>query len=408
MKKYGYMLLILPVFLFYQNCGQSGDITLQSQLDKAVKSVPADTNSDDNQVNEPQPPAATDAQTDTQQPSSPSSPTTTQMPPSVPTNPKSDISDIIIPPGIEAKALPEIVKEQDSAVIEVKYQNLSKISYTCQDKSKTQTYLNSSKILSDLSSSGIFSVIISNITSDVYCDFIGENSQIATLVPIKASVSIQLDCMNKLKNDLGRCEDFKCQKVMELGLQDLSNIPARTSAGICYAVKLMSKIANSSSLLNRAVDTEVISRSHDNGASNPLITRNPYILNTFKGEVTILGERVIKLAGAADASKNILVDNFVLTGVYPVSNNESAAQLVKHYKVRGTSDSAIKDASGNFGVLFRNILLPVISFGSAGTSSVEPIDISAEIIPNIPHTIDIRALDCGGSRELSDIYLLFQ
>lgn len=398
MKKFGYMLFILPVFLFYQNCGQSGDVTLQAQLDKAVKSVPADNNSNENQDNNPP--------SDSQQPTPPSS-STTQTQPTTPQDPGNFSSDLMFP-ALQVKATPELVKEQGSSVIEVKYQNLSKISFICQDISKTKSYVNSFKNSADLSLSGSFTVDIANITSDIYCEIIGENSSIVSFVPIKSSISIQLDCMNKIKNDLGRCEDFKCKKVEVLSMQDLSNIPSRTSAGICYAVKLMSSIANSSSSLNRQLDTEVISRNHDNGASNPLATRNPYILNTFKNEVLIKGERVIKLAGGADATKKILVDNFVLTGVYPVSNNESAAQLVSHYKVRGTSDSAVKDSAGNLGVLFRNILLPVIPFGDAGTSSVAPIDISAEIIPNVPHVIDIRALDCGGSRELSDIYLLFQ
>lgn len=383
MKKLGYLIFILPVFLLYQNCGQSGEVTLQSQLDKTVKAIPADesTPTDDSQA---------------------TNPTVPQQP--IPQTPSSQF----VTPALEVKATPSIVKEQGSSVIEVKYQNLTKISFTCQDKAKSQSYANSFKSTSDSVLSGSFSVNVANITSDVYCEFIGENSSIATLVPIKASLTIQLDCLNKIKNDFGRCEDFKCQKVEVLGLQDLSNIPARTSAGVCYAVKLMSGIANSASSLNKELDMEVVSRNHDNGYSNPSNTRNPYILNTFNGEVKILGERVIKLAGGADANKNILVDNFILTGVYPVSNNESAAQLVSHYKVRGTSDSTIKDAAGNFGVAFRNVLLPVVPFGNGGTSSVAPIDISAEIIPNMTHAIDIRALDCGGARELSDIYLLFQ
>lgn len=385
MKKFGYLIFVLPVFLLYQNCGQSGEVTLQSQLDKAVKAIPADEAipTEDSQVSTP---------TDPQQPTMPPTPPTQQM----------------ITPALEVKAIPNVVKEQGSSVIEVKYQNLTKVSFSCQDKTKSQSYANSFKAINATSLYGSFSVNVSNISSDVYCEFIGENSSIATLLPIKASLTIQLDCLNKIKNDNGRCEDFKCQKVEVLGLQDLNNIPARTSAGVCYAVKLMSSIANSSSSLNKDLDMEVVSRNHDNGYSNPSSTRNPYILNTFRGEVRILGERVIKLAGGADANKNILVDNFILTGVYPVSTNESASQLVSHYKIRGTSDSTIKDASGNLGIAFRNILLPVIPFGNAGTSSVAPIDISAEIAPNVQHTIDIRTLDCGGARELSDIYLLFQ
>ncbi len=99
MKKLGYLIFILPVFLLYQNCGQSGEVTLQSQLDKAVKAIPADESTP----------------TDDSQPTMPQTP-----------------SSQFVTPALEVKATPSIVKEQGSSVIEVKYQNLTKISFTCQ------------------------------------------------------------------------------------------------------------------------------------------------------------------------------------------------------------------------------------------------------------------------------------
>lgn len=378
MKKYIYLLMVLPIFLFYQNCGQSGDIALESKLD--AKSVVIDEDQPDADFADISAPTVS------------------------PVNP-----NLSLPPAtaqvtyhLEVSATPRIVKEQETSDILIKYKNLTKINYLCQDKNKTNNFLSGSIQLQN--SEGAHSLKTAPISADVYCVFSGESAAATTNPVVKTDLAIELNCMNKIKNESGRCEDFKCLKVQALSLNELTNVPARTSEGICYAVKLMSAIANSNSGLSQSTDSEVVSRNHDSGGSS---TRNPYKLGSFSSEINLAGERVVKLSGGLDASKKILVDNFVLTGVYPVSTNESVNDLAKYYKVRGTSDSTISSNS-NYGVLFRQTLLPVISFGAAGTSSVAPIDISAEVVPKVPYILDIRALDCGGARELSDIYLLFQ
>lgn len=359
MDRYQYLLFILPVFLFYQNCGQSGEIALESHVESAKNAI-ADPIS---------------------------APTTNSL--------------------LVAITTPEIVKELGSSVVEIKYKNLTTINVLCQDKAKTKNYINTTANLAN-SSEGIISMPLNSIASDIHCEFQGHNFNVVNFIPLKTKLQIQIDCQNRVKNQsTGSCEDFKCLKTQALSLNDLIRIPARTSEGICYTVKLMSKISNSSSTLNSTRDTEVQSRNHDQEFNDPTDIQNPYIMDKFKAEINILGERVVKLTGADSSSANILVDNFILTGIYPVSTNESLSDLAKNYKVRGTTDSSLI-MNGQYGVLFRETLLPVISFGPLGTSSVAPIDISTEITPNVPHNIDIRALDCGGSRELSDIYLLFQ
>lgn len=393
MKRYKYLLFILPLFLFYQNCGQTGDVSLEGHSEVAKNSV-ADTDN----VAEPIPTPV----------STPTIPAEVPIITPIPSpNPSSTPVTTVMPSSLIATATPEIVKEQGSTLVEVKYKNLTAINILCQDKTKTKKYLNTIATLED-TMEGLLNLPITGVLSDISCELEGLNANVANFMPIKATLHIQVDCQNRIKNqETGSCEDFKCLKMQTLTLNDLNRIPARTNEGICYTVKLMSGISNSASSLTSTRDVEVKSRNHDNGSSDPNRIKNPYIMNKFNGEVNILGERVVKLAGAANDSAHILVDNYILTGVYPVSNNESANELTKYYKIRGTTDSSIL-IEGKYGVLFRETLLPVISFGALGTSSVSPIDISTEITPNVPHNIDIRALDCGGSRELSDIYLLFQ
>lgn len=383
MKKYIYLLMVLPTFLFYQNCGQSGDIALESKLDAKSSTIAEDQpEADFTDVSNPSP--------------TPTNPGLVLPPAPVPVSDTTQVAYVL-----EVSATPRVVKEQETSDILIKYKNLTKINYLCQDKNKTTSFLSGS--ISLQSSEGIHSLKTAAISADTYCEFSGESAASSMNPVVKTNLALELNCMNKIKNESGRCEDFKCLKVMTLSLNDLTNVPARTSEGICYAVKLMSGIANSSSSLSQNSDSEVISRNHDSGGNS---TRNPYVLGSFSSEINLAGERVVKLSGGLDASKKILVDNFVLTGVYPVSTNDSANELAKYYKVRGTSDSAISNSQS--GVKFRQTLLPVIPFGPSGTSSVAPIDISAEVIPQVPYILDIRALDCGGARELSDIYLLFQ
>lgn len=380
-KKFSYLLIVFPIFLFYQNCGQTGDISLEGKLEMpsntaAIDDTTAATNDTDTDFADILPPTQ--------------SATTSNLIPD-------PISYLL-----EVSATPRIVKEQETSDILIKYKNLSKINYQCLDKNKMAVFLAGSVTLK--TSEGFHSLKTAAISADVYCEFSGESFAAKINPVIKADLKIELNCMNKIKNESGRCEDFKCLKVTELTMNELRNVPARTSEGVCYAVKLMSGIANSDSNLSANTDSEVVSRDHDSGNGS---TRNPYILGAFTSEINLAGERVVKLSGGLDATKKILVDNFILTGVYPVSTNDSANDRTKYYKVRGTSDSTILSNS-QYGVMFRTTLLPVIPFGTSGTSSLAPIDISAEITPNLPYMLDIRALDCGGSRELSDIYLLFQ
>ena len=193
--------------------------------------------------------------------------------------------------------------------------------------------------------------------------------------------------------------EFTCQTVVLLPASATINIPARSANGTCYAVKLFDAIAQSASSLTTQIDYEVVSRDHD---SKTFATRNPYLLGRSFFDLILEGPRKVKLSGGLSVSTQILVDNFVLVGIYPLG----AQPRKDFYKSFGTKDSTI-DAGETF-IGFRNDQIPLQPFASAGTATVTPLEIITDLQTNTGFTVDIRALDCGGARALSDVYALFQ
>jgi hypothetical protein len=407
----------------YQNCGQPGSVTVtDGDLESRLQDLSTDPDSITAEASNVEGGPVTDLDMDSgthpsaDSRSTASSPGTSPIPPisSSPSTPTP--STLPVPPQqpppqppvknyvLQTVALPAVVKENGSSRIEVNYSNLSRISYSCRDNATAGVLLEGSN--TPEKTEGIWTLNIGSISSDMTCKFAGETGGMGQDQVIKNTVSIELNCMNRIKNQAGRCEDFRCLKFVELTDSALARIPARTSEGICYTKKLMSRIANSKSSLSPNRDPEVLSKDHDKNSTSSS-PNHPYILGASKSEVTLEGERVVKLSGGQSATMNILVDNFLLLGTFPATVNVTTENTSKYYKVRGTSDSAYSATTG-IGVQFRSTLLPVSPFGTGGTSSIAPIDISAEIEPGTPHTLDIRALDCGGARELSDVYLLFQ
>lgn len=217
---------------------------------------------------------------------------------------------------------------------------------------------------------------------------------------IKRVVNGQVSCGNRIK-DQGRCVDFVCTKFTQLSQIPSGgalNIPAR-SAGECFTYKLFSSIKNSSSKLTTVIDADVISRNHD--GSNPK-NHNPYVLGKALINFKLAGPRVVKLTGGANSLSPILVDNFVLSGIYPAQ----VAPVPDHYSANGTKDSTVDAAQSH--ILLKNAPIPLKSFGAQGTATVAPLEIVREADTNLDYLLDVRALDCGGSRELSEIYLVFQ
>jgi hypothetical protein len=299
-------------------------------------------------------------------------------------------------------ANPSIVPNGSQSTLNVSESNLTKVSYSCVSPDSGASIQTGNIDLQN-------PVAQIGVTMDMTCTFTGLNTAVAGFQPLSATVNLTVDCGNQIK-DGGQCKDFSCQTVTTINsAEELMNIPARTADGICYAYRIMNSIANSPSYLTPTIDSSVISRNHDISDSDPTITHHPYAMGEFQGQFSLLGPRVVKLAGGLSASADILVDNFVLMGVYPTAVG-APADLTTAYQAMGTSDSSIANVNGvdTHAISFMNQLIPIIAFASGGTSSVAPVDITTLSPANIPQTLDVRALDCGGQRQLSDIYILFQ
>ena len=210
------------------------------------------------------------------------------------------------------------------------------------------------------------------------------------------------DCGNKIK-DGNTCREFACTSTVELTATQLSSVPARSANGICYTYKLMNAIAVGPSSATGVKDSSILARSHDVAMTNAA----PWMMGSVQGKFKLLGPRVVKLAGSgSDPKVPISVDNFIITGVFPTGTTPTIAS---QYQARGSADAtALNNGADSGRVLLNSTPLKFTPFGGSGSASVAPVDLTAEAIPGISQNFDVRALDCGGSRQLSDIYLLFQ
>lgn len=225
--------------------------------------------------------------------------------------------------------------------------------------------------------------------------------------PIVKTVDINVDCESsgRLKDPKTHtCIDFTCQSYVALaptssgsGLQ--FEVPARSAAGVCYTVKLMDAISKSKSDLNQTHDSEVISAHH--GGTG---TWNPWVMGRANVEFLMKaggGARQVRLSGSGTDAKAIKVDNFVLAGLAKKSVGLSSNSS---YLAYGSNDSTIDGSN----IKFRNALFPFRGFGASGVTSIGSVDITTQVSTEESYVLDVRALDCGGDREMTDIYLLFQ
>ena len=255
---------------------------------------------------------------------------------------------------------------------------------------------------------GTSTTSIKNVIEDLNCEVQG---QYGTQAPLRQAASITIDCESKgqLKNPTThRCEDFACKTVIVIAPDSANhyNVPARTTAGNCYSAKLMSKIANSDSTLTTAVDADFVSRDHSSGSVDYTKQHRPYMLGaSLLGFIMRKGggARSVKVSGSTDALSPILVDNFLGIGLAKKSLGLANASS---YRAYGASDSTV-DANST-SVKFNDQPVPLKSFGGSGISTISALDVTTQVSTEDEYSLDVRALDCGGSRKLSDIYLVFQ
>lgn len=213
--------------------------------------------------------------------------------------------------------------------------------------------------------------------------------------------TVDSTCGNQIKVG-NTCVDFTCMSVVQLSAAQLLAVPARTADGICYAYKIMNALPVAPSGTGSTKDPQVVARDHDTGAGYA----NAWMMASFLGRFKLLGPRVVKLSGGPSSSGQILVDNFVVAGVY---QDGTAPVITRDYQARGTADCAtLFNGASTGNILFQNTAIPLRPFGSAGVSSITPIDITSRVPANVTQVLDVRADDCGVNREMSDVYLLFQ
>jgi hypothetical protein len=271
-------------------------------------------------------------------------------------------------------------------------QYVSEVKYSCKE-------VGASAALKDGSVAVGSAQVPLTISSDVACDVNAKNS---TGTMISVHVDIPVDCGNKMKVG-GKCVEFSCKTVTKLEpVNGLITVPERTADGICYSVKLMDAVTSGASSLTKSMDPTVISRNHDGGYSDPNKVHNPYLMGSRVVDFNMEGPHQVKLSGSGMALAPIAVDNFVLTGIYPKSVANPGASYFHAY---GTSDSSVYDTNA---VLVNNAQVPVQAFATGGTSTIAPLDITNQVMAKQTYTLDARALDCGGSRAMTDLYLLFQ
>jgi hypothetical protein len=205
-------------------------------------------------------------------------------------------------------------------------------------------------------------------------------------------------CGNRVNNN-GQCSDFNCRTVVELTEAQLAAIPARDGQGICYAYKVMSPL-NGASNQTDGFDIETLARFFDDQDETG---ENPYQMGLFQAEVLLRGPRVIKAVGGLNANAGVVVDDFFLSGVFPSSMDYADESVPGLYKAGGIEAVNLLDAAGNStgNIMFRGYPIPVRQFSG-------PYLITDRVASNLKVLVDLRALDSGGQRGLSDVYLFFQ
>lgn len=195
------------------------------------------------------------------------------------------------------------------------------------------------------------------------------------------------------------CKPFQCQQFVEI-TKFPATIPARVAGGVCYYSKLFSAIPVSDSSGTR--NTNVLARTHE-GSKNQKGNANPYILGPGPASraFKLLGARAVKLSGSYRSLASIQVDNFLLIGQRLASENPAA----NSWGAYGTSDATVYKE--NY-VLAYNTPVTLQAFASGGTATVNALLLTEYFQPQLDYILDVNALDCGGARALSDIYLVWQ
>ena len=194
---------------------------------------------------------------------------------------------------------------------------------------------------------------------------------------------------------------FDCKKFVALSAADELEIPERDDSGTCYTLKIFDAIAESNSNLTALLDDDVISRDHDPGSDMVYQTRHPYLMGKAIVNFKLKSLRNIQLSGSADSLAGILVDNFIMTAVHP----RSVPVAAEYFKAYGSKDATIYPTTN---IKYRGADVPLSVFAQGGISTLDPLDITDYVEVDKSFSLEVRAQDCGSTRALSDVYLLFR
>ncbi len=183
----------------------------------------------------------------------------------------------------------------------------------------------------------------------------------------------------------------------------LINLPAK-QGNKCYYIKLLDAVADhSSGTFGESRDSDVFASNH-NGNSNSYIS--PFIM----GDASVLFDNSagwkMSISGAYDdPNETMAIDNFFMIQFQYLN----FGQTVEISSGIGTADA--EPGRGNMPILYKNLELDFTAKADGGTALVPAIGLEPPQTndPNFDsvYKLRLRALDCGGSAYLKDVFLVF-
>ncbi len=200
-----------------------------------------------------------------------------------------------------------------------------------------------------------------------------------------------------------------CQSFVELNTNVIPNLETN---GICYYKKLISSLSAAPSGSRGEVKAEdVLSRRHGGATGNvaPNVLGDSDAALGGRLSLTFLAKRKIsftsdKVGSVAEiANKSLRIDNYILVELFHNG-------LFQHAMARGTADALLTPGNGPI-QLNGEPVHDFISYAPGGTANVGVISYSEQVAPDLlpvltPVQFRVRMLDCGGSAQSSDMYVI--
>ncbi len=212
--------------------------------------------------------------------------------------------------------------------------------------------------------------------------------------PLNVNINTQLD--NPV--NFSQCTSF-----VEVNKEDLIELPNRATSSTCYYVKLINRIENHPSGTQGEVRAADVLASNHNGNSTNYIS--PFILGDAQVQAKNLKNWKLALSGSPNnPNAQMRIDNFYLVQI--LFGDNPKFELVSAF---GTADA--EPIAGQKPILLDDKPIELKTYAPSGTATVEalnitpPSDLAASYMGI--YNLRLRALDCGGSANGLDVYLVF-